>query len=184
MTAVEVNELVDQHIDFALSIARSWGRRWPWLADDFASAAGLALWIAARYHKPEKGTFRSLVRVAVRRALWVRWQKELKANPTSFRQPPSGIDGEPLDPVSLIIDDSPEVGSRLEAAELIELARASGDQLDFALLERHAVNDCTMDELAAAMGVSRARVGQRLERARRVAREALEANSSRCVHVS
>jgi DNA-directed RNA polymerase specialized sigma24 family protein len=111
----------------------------------------------------------------VKRAIWGRINKERLRNPTAFHHPIAASDGEILDPVALVVDGSPEVGTELDNRELIELTRQVGQPLDWDLLSHHVLDGATLDDLAASLGVSRARVGQRIERARRRALEALQA---------
>src|SRR5882672_4725673 len=101
MTAVDAEQLVENYFPLALSIANRWGERWPWLRDDFRSAAGWALWKAATFYDPSKGGFAAYVHAAVRRHCWGRLQQERKKAPEAFRA--VLIDPE-LDPLLLLAD--------------------------------------------------------------------------------
>ncbi|MBA4189469.1 MAG: hypothetical protein C0467_15875 [Planctomycetaceae bacterium] len=54
----------------ARSLALLAVKRRPALRIEFESAAMLALWKSARSYDPEKGSFPTLVRTAVRRPIW------------------------------------------------------------------------------------------------------------------
>jgi len=158
-----------------MSICWQWGRRFPWLADDFLSDASVNLWRAfVALDRDLAGVTAGFAATVVKRAIWGRLQKEHRTNPLAFHPQPLIVsdEGKSIDVVTTI--PAAESVDRLELAELVEVARASGQELDFDLLTRH-VNGATLDQLAAEMGYSRARIGQRIARARRQALEALQA---------
>lgn len=158
MTAPDLNALVDLYSPLARAVARQWGAAYPWLADDFESDAGLALFRALR--SPAAATAANLgglVRVAVRYALIRRLRIERTRNPVSFaRREVRDHVGALVDPLDAVADDTPEVGAALEVAELLALLPADRR----ADVERHFREGVTYDALGTERGVTGAAVRQ------------------------
>jgi RNA polymerase sigma factor (sigma-70 family) len=159
-TGQDVVDLVDQHIDFALRLARTWGNDYPWLADDFTSEAGLALFRAAKTHDPARGAFGALVRVAVRSACWARLKKERSRNPTAFKSQSvvQGEDREQIPLIEILAEDLPPLGIELEALDLLDQLPANRREL----VERVVMRDESLADLAEDLGICRSTVGQRV----------------------
>jgi DNA-directed RNA polymerase specialized sigma24 family protein len=140
-----------------MSIANRWGRRWPWLTDDFRSAAGYALWRAATAWTPEKPfRFATAVHVAVRRACWDRVRREVKIAPEAFRTLPADPD---VDPLQTLIDPGPAPGAELEIREEVAklLAEATPDAR--AAIELHIGEGFTAEQIGRAKGTSGRNIG-------------------------
>lgn len=151
-----MNQLVEDYFLLACKIAHRWAHSYPWLASDFVSDAGLALWKAARRYDPTTVTitFAACVRVVVRRACWQRVLSERRKNPAAFQPQPQVRDdaGELLDQVA---GDEPEPGAELEAAdELADLfGRAGLTEIQRGSLVRHVAGGETQTAIAAERGV-------------------------------
>jgi RNA polymerase sigma factor (sigma-70 family) len=161
-TAPEVADLVNEYIALALSIARRWGRSYPWLADDYASEASFALFRAATRYDPSRGAFGALVRVSVRRALWERCRKELVRNPTAFKRQLAvqNDDGEHVPLTVFVADDLPDVGVELEALDLLD--QLPPDRRE--LVKRVVMGSESAKVAAGELGITRSAVGQRVRR--------------------
>lgn len=171
MTRAEAADLVDQLTPLVLAIARSWGRRWPWLEDDFASDATAALWLALTSGRfdPAAGSAAAFARVVVRRACSNRYRGERARNPSAFRRaaPVLDPDGEPLDPAALLADPGPPPEDLAERHdELARLPRllAALSPARRRILAARFVEGVPAAEIAAAEGVSETRVGQQIRR--------------------
>jgi RNA polymerase sigma factor (sigma-70 family) len=174
MNAVDSAELVVAYWPLACRIGNRWKESYPHLRDDIESGVGYLLFQAATKYPPDCPF--SFPVFARRQIGWglIRWLKrEKRTNPLGFHQQPLIVndEGKLLDPVTTI--QAPEAVDRLELAELIEVARQAGKELNWSLLERYTLDDATMEELAASLGVSAARVGQRIARAVKSAKEAI-----------
>ena len=174
--AVEVAGLVDEFTPFALEIAARWGRRYLWLADDFASDATLELWRAATRFDPARGAFTRWATFKISRAIGRRLRVERRRNPLAFHRRPAAADGEDLDPLDLLAGDEPEPGERIAAVEEVAAAfdRAELSERYRAVFTRHVGQDVPMTELAAEAGVSANRVRQIVLAARAKLRAAAE----------
>ena len=171
-TAPDSTALVEAYLSLAYSIANRYGRWFPWLRDDFRSLAAEALWRAALSFDPAgEHPFPRLVRLKVRSACSNRIAAERTRNKAAFRTLPAD---EQLDPVHAIPDRAAEVGTSFDAAELAEHVLRFVDPRSRALIELHA-EGATLEDLAAAGGVSLSRVGQLLERTREKLRAMQEA---------
>ena len=109
-------DLVEQFKDVAIRIAAGFGRRRPWLADDFTSDSLLALLTAAKKYTPDYGPFRPFVIARVRWACLKRLGIERRKNPTAFHQ---RTDDE-SDPLTFMPGREPPPEARAEAADLLD----------------------------------------------------------------
>jgi DNA-directed RNA polymerase specialized sigma24 family protein len=172
MNAVDAAHQVDCYTTFIAGICRRYARRCPSLHDDLFQDAAMMVYRAALKLPEPFGA--GLTATITRRACWTRLKLEMKQNPVFEHEAlPIVVDGERIDPLAFLADDSPPIGTTLEAADLIALAREFGQPLDWDLLTRYVADDCTLDELAASLGVSRTRIQQRLDRIKKQAREAI-----------
>ncbi|MBP3958435.1 sigma-70 family RNA polymerase sigma factor [Gemmata sp. G18] len=184
MTAPEVNELVERWWPLAGGVARKWGTRFPWLAHDFESAAGYALWQLARKVSgetdPERGgRFAGLVRQAVRWAVIRRLEQERASNPGAFQSLPRAINpetGKARDPLTNAKGRERETGAALAAAD--ELAtlfrRAELSERYRDVVMRRLGHEEPREEIAADLGVSGTRVREMVTIAREKLRDVAE----------
>ena len=152
MNAVEAEQLVEEYLPLALSIANRWGERWPWLRDDFRSEAAFALWRAAVGYTAEKEyAFATAVHKAVRSRCWRRLQRERRIAPEAFRSPPADPH---LDPLNLLADDTPPAADAIDAAEAVEklLPMLTTDQA--AAVESRFIDGVRIAEIAAERGTT------------------------------
>ena len=164
--------LLEAYKPLACSIANRYGRSFPWLRDDFRSLALEALWRAALDFDPVgEQPFARLVRWKVRSVCGSRIDRERSRNRAAFRNVPAD---EELDPLNLVADDTAEIGAKLEAEDLAEHVLRRVDPRSRAML-RLAAEGATHETIAEAAGVSTARVGQLLDRAREKLRSMVEA---------
>ncbi|HEY3789599.1 MAG TPA: sigma-70 family RNA polymerase sigma factor [Urbifossiella sp.] len=159
--ATEAVQLVEAYLPLAMRIANRWAEKWPWLRDDFASAAGWALWRAAMTHNPERGRFAAFVHVAVRRKCYVRLKQEFRKAPEAFRR--QSTDPE-YDPLNHLADDSMDAAGQMEAAEEIDLLLKATTPDARAAIELHFLDGIEVSEIADAKGVCRASVQQSITR--------------------
>ncbi|VTU02440.1 ---NA--- : : Sigma70_r2: Sigma70_r4_2 [Gemmataceae bacterium] len=181
MTSAEAADLVDQLAPLIRAVARHWGRRWPWLEDDFASDAATALWralVAGRFHPELGGTPKTFARVVVGRACANRLRTERARNPAAFRRVPQVLDpdGRAADPAELLADPGPPVEDLVELGE--ELARVPALLATLSPARRRIVaarfvEGTAAAEIAAAEGVTETRVNQQIRRSLEVMRAAV-----------
>lgn len=162
MQAPEAEQLVEMYWPLAMSIANRWGRKWPFLHDDFRSAAAWTLWRAATTWDPSKGKFPAYVHAAVRRQCLERLRKERRKAPEAFRSPPEDPD---LDPLNLLTDPAPGPGDHLDNVEEVEHLLQSLPDGPRAAIELHFLDGVSTAEIADAKGVSRTSVNQTIARA-------------------
>jgi RNA polymerase sigma factor (sigma-70 family) len=170
LSAPELAALVDRHTDTVLRIAAAWGRRFPWLADDFASDATYALFLAAQKHDPTKCEFYSFLVMKVRWVILTRLRNERLHNPAAFRHQPTATndDGILLSPLDLLVSRFPDPTAALDQADDAEeldrlLARLPDRHRE--LLVRHIGAGEPVAALAAERGVSRSRINQTIRAA-------------------
>lgn len=163
-TAPEASDLVQQWWPLADGIAKRYGARWPWLADDFRSVAGEALWKLATSHghlPPDH--FSGYVRQGARWAILRRLGEERVHNPPAF-QGQAADDRRAAELLDLIADGAADVGQEIEAAELVAelLGRASLTERQRGLVERYFFGGEGQREIARDQGVSPRAVSQSL----------------------
>ncbi len=167
-TTAETVTLVNKWIGFALALAARWGRRYPWLADDLASAATFALWRCAQQFAG-RGSFGGMVRLAVGRACISRLRTERARNVAAFRRAGPEITdrGEETGAEDLLADDAPtpaEVAELAEeAAKLPELLKVLPKK-ERAEVEAYYLNGMTHAEIGKGCGSNRSVLSRRIAR--------------------
>lgn len=170
-------ELLADFLPTALSLARRWARLHPHLADDFASAAAEAAWLAATDFDPARGSYPGLatfrvrlaccdvVRIARRRCRYL---------------PPSILVtddmGREVPAADLLADDEPgpaEAAERADDADRVRRLLARLPERWRELVERHTGHGEPLARIAAGRGLQRASVtdmhGRALRRLRGLA---------------
>lgn len=169
MTAPEVNDLVEQWWPLARGQARKWGDRFPWLSDCFESAAAFTLWKLTRDHGHEE-RFPSLIRQAVRWAVWRVIQQERRQNPTAFGPQilVAGADGEVKSLLDQVADDE-DLELAIESADelTVLIGRAKLSERESHVVRSHAIAGIDQTAIAEDLGVSHERVSQIYRRALR-----------------
>lgn len=162
-TAVEVHDLVNRWHPYAMAVAWSAARRFPWLESEILSTAGYALFRAATTWREGDGReFRPYLVVAVRRSLATCIREEYAL---ARRVADNAIGDDGFELLDTIADDGAEVGSELEAADLAEHLLRQLPLRTRAMIEQLAAGD-SPEVIGAALGVSRSRVSQLIEAAR------------------
>lgn len=177
MTATDATELVDQFTPLALGMARRWGTQFPWLLDDLASDASLALWQAAQSWKPEHSKFPTWARKQIRWALVKRLENERAKNPLAFRPqfvPTPKNDLHPLDLAPARSRAPDELAEIADAVANLPALLAVLPENRRALVVRHFANGETCAELAEEYATTRSDirgiVGKSLKKLRQAAR--------------
>ncbi len=147
------------------------GRGYPWLADDFASDAALALWQAASRFDPARGEFARMVNFMVARALGRRLAVERRQNPAAFHQ--RAADGSEFDPLTQAAGREPEPGAAVEERDHLAalFARADLTPRHRDVFTRNVGAEVGAPALAAEAGVTTTRIRQIVV----IARERLQA---------
>lgn len=164
MPAPAAADLVELWYPLAVGIARRYGKRWPWLADEFESVAAEALWkTAVKFGASGDVRFPGLVRRAVGWAVWRVIETEKRKNRTAFNDPPRirNDEGEELDPLDLVAGTEPGPELLAEVRDLLDQLTPTQRER----LTRHFLNGDTCAEIAKAECVTRSAVYFALNRA-------------------
>lgn len=146
------------HQRVAFTVAARFGRRCPWLTDDFTSDALLALWQAARKYAADPTTFAKVAFTVCRRACLTRIRTEKNRNPPAFGRRPLG--DQEHDPAALVAAHGPPVGAGLDLADLVG-ALPGGERV----LVEGVIRGETFTKIGADVGTTGTRVRQRVGRA-------------------
>ncbi len=158
--------LAEAYLPLAFKIARQWSRLFPWLRDEFESAAPYALWHAALSYRPQRGA--AFYNLAHRR-VWGACQDACRASqPSGFRRayhtarreglPEPGFiagieDEDGRVSMDNFADDSLPLGWELDSAEAIdELTRKLPNPQRTAIRLYFKNADMTCKRIGQAMG--------------------------------
>jgi DNA-directed RNA polymerase specialized sigma24 family protein len=134
MTAIEVNELVENHFPLAKSIARRWGRWKPELREDILSEAVFGLFIAARTYQPERGPFARHAWYKIHWRLMRLLKREHERHPATFRE-----QADP-NPVEDLLDHRPDPRDRVDLEDSIDARGVDAASIRGLLAEQVSVH--------------------------------------------
>jgi RNA polymerase sigma factor (sigma-70 family) len=159
-------QLFNDYRPLALKIYREAARRLPHLADDFLSAVLVALWRAAESHQADgKSKFPNYARRVIRRELHavIKHHTRGRRDWRRVEHIAKDHDANPLE--EMIEARAEDTKSEPEATALAANLLACLSANERCVIELHVMGTATLAEVGAALGVSRQRVHQLLNRA-------------------
>jgi RNA polymerase sigma factor (sigma-70 family) len=165
VSTARTEQLFRDYRPLALSISRRAATALPHLADDFLSAAMVALWHAAETHRDGETLFGTYARVCIERDVRAVIVHHTRGRRDWRRVQHVGHDRDANPLAELIEARAEDVKSEPEATTLANELLAMLSREERIVIELHVMGAATMREVGEHLGVSRQRVHQLLTRA-------------------